>query len=293
VLTYFQAIVLGLLQGVSELFPVSSLGHSVILPQLLGWTDVVAAQSASESYFLAFLVGLHVATALALVVFYRTTWARIVRAILASLRTRRIESADARLGWLLVVATIPAGIAGLVLEHNLRIVFAYPLAAAGFLFVNGLILAFGEWVRRRGVARKAIAAHATTATGDRRLDTLEFREAGGVGIAQALALLPGVSRSGITMVAGLARGLDHEDAARFSFLLATPIILAAGLYKLPDLLGPNGDGVRLQVLAGSIAAGLAAYVSVRFLTRYFRLGTLTPFAIYCVVVGVLGILRFA
>jgi undecaprenyl-diphosphatase len=293
VLTYFQAIVLGLLQGVSELFPVSSLGHSVILPQLLGWTDVVAAQSASESYFLAFLVGLHVATALALVVFYRTTWARIVRALLSSLRTRRIETPDERLGWLLVVATIPAGVAGLLLEHTLRVVFAYPLAAAGFLFVNGLILAFGEWVRRRGVARKAIAAHATTATGDRRLDTLEFREAGGVGIAQALALLPGVSRSGITMVAGLARGLDHEDAARFSFLLATPIILAAGLYKLPDLLGPNGDGVRLQVLAGSIAAGLAAYVSVRFLTRYFRLGTLTPFAIYCVVVGVLGILRFA
>jgi undecaprenyl-diphosphatase len=293
VLTYFQAIVLGLLQGVSELFPVSSLGHSVILPQLLGWTDVVAAQSASESYFLAFLVGLHVATALALVVFYRTTWARIVRALLSSLRTRRIETPDERLGWLLVVATIPAGVAGLLLEHTLRVVFAYPLAAAGFLFVNGLILAFGEWVRRRGVARKAIAAHATTATGDRRLDTLEFREAGGVGIAQALALLPGVSRSGITMVAGLARGLDHEDAARFSFLLATPIILAAGLYKLPDLLGPNGDGVRLQVLVGSIAAGLAAYVSVRFLTRYFRLGTLTPFAIYCVVVGVLGILRFA
>jgi undecaprenyl-diphosphatase len=292
-LTYFQAIVLGLLQGVSELFPVSSLGHSVILPQLLGWTDVVAAQSASESYFLAFLVGLHVATALALVVFYRATWARIVRAILGSLRTRRIETADARLGWLLAVATIPAGLAGLLLEHSLRVIFAHPLAAAGFLFVNGVILAFGELGRRRGVARRAIVAHATTATGDRRLDTMEFREAGGIGIAQALALLPGISRSGITMVAGLARGLDHEDSARFSFLLATPIILAAGLYKLPDLLGPNGDGVRLQVLAGSIAAGLAAYVSVRFLTRYFRLGTLTPFALYCLVIGALGVLRFA
>ena len=292
-LSFFQAIVLGLLQGVTELFPVSSLGHSVILPQLLGWTDVVAAQSAQESYFLAFLVGLHVATALALVVFYRTTWVRIVRAIVTSLRTRRIETPDERLGWLLVVATIPAGIAGLLLEHSLRVVFAHPLAAAGFLVVNGLILAVGEWVRRRDVARKAIATHATTATGDRRLDTLEFREAGGIGLAQALALLPGISRSGITMVAGLARGLDHEDSARFSFLLATPIILAAGLYKLPDLLGPNGDGVRLQILAGSIAAGLAAYVSVRFLTRYFRLGTLTPFAIYCLTVGILGVVRFA
>ncbi len=292
-LTYFQAIVLGVLQGVSELFPVSSLGHSVILPQLLGWTDVVAAQSASESYFLAFLVGLHVATALALVVFYRSTWVRIVRALIISLRDRRIETPDQRLGWLLVVATIPAGLAGVLLEHEFRVLFARPLAAAAFLIVNGLILAVGEWIRRRGVARKAVAAHATTPAGDRRLDTLEFREAGGIGIAQALALLPGISRSGITMVAGLVRGLDHEDSARFSFLLATPVILGAGIYKLPDLLGPNGDGVRLQVLAGSIAAGLAAYVSVRFLTRYFRFGTLTPFAVYCLVVGVLGVVRFA
>jgi undecaprenyl-diphosphatase len=292
VLTYFQAIVLGLLQGVTELFPISSLGHSVILPQLLGWTDVVAAQSASESYFLAFLVGLHVATALALVVFYRATWARIVRAIIGSLRARKIDTPDARLGWLLVVASIPAGVAGLLLEHSLRVVFARPLAAAGFLILNGLILAAGEWVRRRATTRRAVAAHAVAVDGDRRLETFAFREAAAIGLAQAFALLPGISRSGITMVAGLARGLDHEDAARFSFLLATPIILAAGLYKLPDLLGPNGDGVRVQILAGSIAAAAAAYVSVRFLTRYFRLGTLTPFAVYCLVIGVLGVLRF-
>src|SRR5450759_3517744 len=128
---------------------------------------------------------------------------------------------------------------------------------------------------------------------DRRRDTLDLREAGAIGMAQVLALLPGISRSGITMVAGLARGLDHEDSARFSFLLATPIILAAGIYKLPDLLGPNGDGVRLQILAGSVAAGLAAYLSVRFLTRYFTTRTLTPFAVYCLVVGILAIVRFA
>lgn len=292
-LTFFQAIVLGVLQGVTELFPVSSLGHSVILPQLLGWTDVVAAQSASESYFLAFLVGLHVATASALLVFYRATWARIVRGLLVSLRTRRIETPDQRLGWLLVVATIPAGLVGLLFEHALRVVFAKPLAAAGFLVVNGLILLFGEWVRRRSEVRRVVAAHATGPTGDRRLDTLEFREAGAIGVAQVFALLPGISRSGITMVAGLARGLDHEDSARFSFLLATPIILAAGVYKLPDLLGPNGDGVRLQILAGSVAAGVAAYLSVRFLTRYFTTRTLTPFAIYCLVVGALAIVRFA
>jgi undecaprenyl-diphosphatase len=298
VLTYFQAIVLGLLQGVTELFPVSSLGHSVILPQLIGWSGVVAAQSATESYFLALLVGLHVATALALVVFYRDTWARIIRGVITSIGTRRIETPDQRLGWLLIVATIPAGIVGLLLEHPLRVVFAKPLAAAGFLVINGLILLCGEWVRRRAQGRVAGPArhatqdrHATPA--GRRLDDLGFRVAGTVGVAQAFALLPGISRSGITMVAGLVRGLDHEDSARFSFLLATPIILAAGVYKLPDLLGPNGDGVRPQILAGSVAAGVAAYFSVRFLARYFTSRTLTPFAIYCLTVGLLALVRFA
>lgn len=292
-LSYFQAIVLGALQGFTELLPVSSLGHSVILPQLLGWTDVVAAQSAQESYFLAFLVGLHVATAIALLFFYRATWARIVGGLLASVRTRRIDTPDQRLAWLLVVATIPAGLVGLLLEHTLRVVFARPLAAAAFLVVNGLILLFGEWVRRRAEVRRAVATHAITPTGDRRLDTLDFREAVGIGGAQVLALLPGISRSGITMVAGLARGLDHEDSARFSFLLATPIILAAGLYKLPDLLWPNGDGVRPQILVGSLAAGLAAYLSVRFLTRWFETRTLIPFAVYCLVAGGFAIVRFA
>jgi len=293
VLTYLQAIVLGLLQGVTELFPISSLGHSVIVPQLLGWTDVVAAQSASESYFLAFLVGLHVATALALVVFYRDTWARVVTAVLDSVRRRRVATADARLGWLLIVATIPAGLAGVLFEHLLRVLFAVPLAAAGFLFVNGLMLLGGEAVRRRAAVRALARAERTTATGDRRLDTLEFREAGLIGIAQVLALFAGISRSGITMVAGLVRGLDHEDAARFSFLLATPIILAAGIYKLPDLLGPNGAGVQGQILAGSVAAALAAYASVRFLSRYFTTRTLLPFAAYCLIAGALAIVRFA
>ncbi len=289
---YAQAIILGLIQGVTELFPVSSLGHSVILPQLFGWTSVVAAQSASESFFLAFLVGLHVATALALAFFYRDQWIRIVRGLIESLRHRRIETADERLGWLLVFGTIPAGIIGLVFEHPLRVLFATPVAAAGFLIVNGFVLLGGEWIRRRAQVRAVVAAHEQKATGDRRLDTLEFREAGVVGVAQVFALLAGISRSGITMVAGLVRGLDHEDAARFSFLLATPIILAAGVYKLPDLLGPNGDGVRGQVLAGSIAAGVAAYLSVRFLSRYFTHRTLLPFAVYSLLAGALALVRF-
>jgi undecaprenyl-diphosphatase len=292
-LDYWQAIILGLTQGISELFPISSLGHSVILPKLLGWDNIVAAQSAPESFFLAFLVGLHVATATALAIFYRRDWVAIVGGVLGSVRSRRIETANARLGWLLIVATIPAGIMGVLFEHTFRTIFAKPLLAAGFLFVNGLILLAGEWLRRRSEVRAVALAHGLNPSGARRLDTFEFREAGVIGVFQVAALLAGISRSGITMVAGLVRGLDHKDAARFSFLLATPIILAAGVYKLPDLLGPNGDGVLGQVFAGSIAAGIAAYISVRFLTHYFMTRTLMPFAIYCLVAGTLSALYFA
>ena len=258
--TYLQAIILGVLQGVTELFPVSSLGHSVILPALLGWDNVVAAQKANESFFLAFLVGMHVATALALGWFYRADWVRIVTALIASVRVRRIEGPDARLGWLLVVATIPAGLLGLLLEHTLRVVFATPLYAAIFLVAQRVHPA-----GRRAAATPVGDANSVRAGAGPRepragLETMSFAAAGVVGVAQVGALFAGISRSGITMVAGLLRGLDHEDAARFSFLLATPIILAAGVYKLPDLIGHNGDGVRGQVLVGSVAAAIAAYL---------------------------------
>lgn len=295
-LSYWRAIVIGLLQGVTELFPISSLGHSVLVPAWLGWTGLVNAQSADESFYLAFVVALHVATAIALLVYFRTEWVRIVAGFFRTLRTRSIDTPDERLAWLLVVATIPAGLTGLAFEHALRTLFAKPLAAAVFLALNGVVLLVGEWYRRRAAVRTLVTTHETAhSEGEvgRRLDTLDVKEAGAVGVAQIAALFAGISRSGVTMVAGLARGLDHEDAARFSFLLATPIILAAGVYKLPDLLGPLGDGVRGQALVGAVFAGLAAYVSVRFLVRFFETRTLTPFAIYCLVFGALSILRFA
>jgi undecaprenyl-diphosphatase len=296
VITYFQAIVIGLLQGVTELFPISSLGHSVLVPAWLGWDHLVTAQSADESFYLAFVVALHVATALALLVYFRDDWVRIIGGFFNTLRTRRIETADERMAWLLVVATIPTGVAGLVFEHTLRTLFAKPLAAAIFLTVNGLILLAGEQALRRSAVRKVVAAHQPTGTAGhegRRLDTLEIKEAGAIGIAQVGSLFAGVSRSGVTMVAGLLRGLDHEDAARLSFLMATPIILAAGVYKVPDLAGSLGDGVRAQALVGSLFAGVAAYLSVRFLVRFFRTGTLLPFAIYSLAAGILSIIRFA
>jgi len=302
-ITYFQAVVLGLVQGVTELFPISSLGQAVILPTILGWDHLVAAQSQPESFFLAFLVGLHVATATALLIYFWNDWRAIIggffRTCGEGARTRTvpwrvIRGVDERIAWLLVVATIPAGLTGLALEHLLRVTFAKPLFAAVFLMVNGLILLVGERYRARAQVKSIAAEHGTyEGTDDRRLETLEFKEALIVGAAQVFALIPGISRSGITMVAGLVRGLSHEDAARFSFLLATPIILAAGVYKLPDLFGSLGNGIRGEVVVGSLAAGLAAYVAVRFLMRYFETRTLMPFAIFCLVEGALCTLGFA
>ena len=295
-MSYLQAIVIGLLQGVTELFPISSLGHSVLVPAWLGWDHLVNAQSASESFYLAFVVALHVATAIALLVYFRDDWIRIIRAFFHTLGSRKLETPDERMAWLLIVASIPAGITGIALEHALRTLFAKPLAAAIFLTANGVLLLAGERVRRRAAVRKLVAEHETARSESevgRRLDTLEFKEAGAVGVAQIGALFAGISRSGITMVAGLVRGLDHEDAARFSFLLATPIIFAAGVYKIPDLAGHLGDGIRGQALVGSIFAGLAAYASIRFLMRFFETRTLTPFAIYCLVAGAVSIVRFA
>jgi len=289
-LTYLQAIVIGILQGVTELFPISSLGHSVLIPELLGWHKLVTGQSADESFYLAFLVGLHVATAIALLIFFWREWVEVIAGFFSSLKKRHIDTPAERMAWLLILGTIPVGIVGLVFEHNLRTIFAKPTAAAIFLTLNGLILLAGERLRRRAEVRNLVITHEHhTDAGDdvgRDLETLELKEGVYVGSAQILALFAGISRSGVTMVAGLLRGLDHEDAMRLSFMLATPIILAAGVYKLPDLLGSNGDHIRGQVVVGSIAAGIAAYLSVRFLERYFRTRTLMPFAVYCLVFGI-------
>jgi undecaprenyl-diphosphatase len=275
-ISYFQAIVIGLLQGVTELFPVSSLGHSVLIPKLFGWDKLVKWQSSSESPYLAFLVGLHVATALALLLYFRKEWIAIIKGFFRTLGKRRIEDSNERMAWLLVLGTIPVGVVGLVFEHQLRTVFAKPVAAAAFLMVNGVILLGGERLRKRAEVR---------ALAGRRLDSLELPEGVFIGSSEILALFAGISRSGATMVAGLLRGLDHEDAARFSFLLATPVILAAGVYKAGDLIGKNGNGIRGQVLVGSIVSAIAAWVAVRFLMKFFESRTLTPFAVYCLVFG--------
>ncbi|MFJ9559442.1 undecaprenyl-diphosphate phosphatase [Streptomyces fuscichromogenes] len=294
----------------TELFPVSSLGHSVLLPAWIGgsWQHLVtenATGNSEGSPYLAFIVALHVATAAALLVFYRKDWARIIRALVGVARTRRVETSTERLAMLLIVATIPVGITGLALEHTFRTLFAKPLAAAVFLTLNGLILLAGERLRRRSEQRATAAAlpggpgaalaadTRTEGAANRKLETLSYREAGVIGLFQTLALFAGISRSGITMVGGLLRGLDHEDAAKFSFLLATPVILAAGVLKLPSLAGPAGAHIHGQVIVGFCTAAVAAYIAVRFLSRWFTTRTLTPFAVYCLLAGAASAVHFA
>jgi undecaprenyl-diphosphatase len=278
-ITYFQAIILGLLQGITELFPISSLGHSVVVPWILNWHSILNSESSSESFFLAFLVALHVATGIALLIFYRKTWWRIIKGFFSSLGARKINSPDAHLAWLLLAATVPAGIIGLTFEHSLRTQFAKPLSAIVFLFINGCILLIGDHYLKQTSQNRSIGLQETTRNVSAKLT---FKRAGIIGVAQIGALFAGISRSGITMVSGLYSGLNHEDAARFSFLLATPIIFGAGLLKLPDFFSSLDAGVRGPIIAGSIAAGLAAYGAVRFLDTYFRNKTLRPFGIYCI-----------
>jgi len=282
-ISYWHAIVLGLVQGVSELFPISSLGHSVIIPQLLGWNI-----HQNDPYFITFLVATHLATALVLLGFFWRDWVRIVKGLGRSLRDRGIDPADtdAKLAWLLIIGTIPAGILGLLLENKLRHVFASATSASFFLILNGFMLFGAELLRRR--------APQVEQDDDARIARqVGWGGAFGVGAAQALALIPGFSRSGATMGGGLLVGLSNKDAARFAFLLATPIIGAAAILKLPELLGSQGNGVRGQALVGALCSALTAYLAVRFLMRFFETNTLIPFAVYCVLAGTACTLYFA
>ena len=332
-LTYLEAAVVGLVQGVSELFPVSSLGHNVLIPALVGgsWARDLNVADANSPY-LAFIVGMHVATAIALLIYFWRDWIRIIGGFFSSIRHREVQTRDQRMAWMIILATIPVGLVGVVADKPFREIFGKPILAGVFLIINGVILYCGErfrpassiradqeiaaqrqqalmpapaGVRRQpvpagpGMARQARHASGQQAVrqeelvqaiqADERLSRMGYLRALIIGTSQIAALLAGISRDGITMVTGMSRGLSREDAARFAFLLATPVILAAGVLELPKLTGPEGHGIHGQILLGSILSGVGAYVSVRFLMRYFQTRTLTPFAIYCFVFGLLAV----
>jgi undecaprenyl-diphosphatase len=284
-ISYFQAVILGITQGIAEPFPISSLGHAVILPGLAGWNI-----HQNDKFFLTFLVATHLGTALMLLAFFVRDWARIVKGLWRSLAMREIraDDVDARLGWLLVVGTIPVGIIGLLLETPLRKLFASPEVAAIFLVVNGIALLLFERLRRRPPRPGDYLGDS-----DARIAKLSWRQAIEVGTSQAAALVPGISRSGFSMGAGLLVGLSNEDAARYSFLLATPVILAAAALKLPELLGSEGNGVRGPALVAGLCAAATTFLAVKFLLRYFETNRLTPFGIYCIVVGAISAIALA
>ncbi len=275
-----QSLTLGILQGISELFPISSLGHSIILPAILGW-----AVDRQANYFLTFLVATHFATATVLFLFYWRDWIRIIRGTVTSIWRRSLADPDARLGWLLVIGTVPAGMLGLLFEKELEKLFISPLYVASFLVLNGVLLYVAELLRTRAKVAGSIQDP------DQRIAAeVSWWQSAKVGVMQVLALLPGFSRTGSTLAGGLMVGLAHEDALRFSFLLATPIIGAAAALKLPALFVSGGSAAIKGALLGAVGAAVASYLSVKFLTRYFKTRTLTPFAIYCALFGLLSLM---
>jgi len=337
-LNVWQILVLALLQGITELFPISSLGHTVILPGLLGWGDLVRNQQ-----FLPLVVALHLGTSIALVAYFWRDWYQVGRTVIVSVKQGEIHTGTQEwVGWLIIIGCIPAGLLGVSLETPLKQLFATPVVAASFLVVNGCILWVGEVLRRR-VERRAISSPAQRQRGQRAFQTpagaglpvdqqetrplaplmrepsreegsvltataldnapepravqarpladLSWKEALLVGLAQALALLPGISRSGVTMVAGLRVRLSHEDAARYSFLLGTPLIGAAAALEVPQLFGLPATTL-LLVCIGMAVSGVAAFLSTRFLLKYFETGRLYPFAYYCWGAGFLSLLLF-
>ncbi|MFN2459352.1 MAG: undecaprenyl-diphosphate phosphatase [Candidatus Velthaea sp.] len=279
-MSFAQAMFLAVLQGVSELFPVSSLGHTILIPALLRWPV-----DRSDESFLAFVVVLHLGTALALVVFYWWDWAAIVRALAASVARGRLSGErDEKIGWLLVAGTVPVALIGVFFQSAVRGFFGSPAVVALFLVINAFVMFLGEWLRRR--------QHANRARSSTPLERISWADGVKVGLAQALALLPGISRSGSSIVAGLLVDLDHEDAAKYSFLLATPVIFAASVLEIPKLFDPAAHVVALQAAIGGVLAGITAYASVAFLTRYFRNNDLRPFGWYCLVAGGAAFLYF-
>ena len=282
-MSLWQALFLGFLQGATELFPVSSLGHAVLLPRLLGWN-----YDQRDPTFLPYIVLLHLGTALALLFVFRQDWPRLIAAFFrAAIQGQVGDDPNEKLAILLFLGTLPPGILGVFFESELKKLFASPRFAAVFLLVNAVIMAGGEYLRRRQVPRLEVPPARTDPQAPDEI-TLGYRQALAVGTSEGLALLPGISRSGTTITAGLLSGLGYESAARFSFLLATPLILAAGLLEVPSLFGA---GSRLPIyLAGAVVAGVTAYISVRFLLRYFESGRLWPFAIYCAILGTVGLI---
>ncbi|GCF07450.1 undecaprenyl-diphosphate phosphatase [Dictyobacter arantiisoli] len=288
-----QTLVLALLQGVTELFPISSLGHTVILPDLIGWGDLTGGTACGgKSCFLPVVVALHLGTSIALIIYFWRDWLQVIRTLLTTARTRKVsKGTNEWVSWMIIIGTLPAGILGVLLKSKLEALFSSPLLVSAFLIMNGSLLFIGEALRRRAEANLLTFSAKERESKFRSLSSLSIKEALLIGLAQSVALIPGFSRSGSTIVAGLAVRLTHEDAARYSFLLGTPIILAAAVLEVPALFHQTAFPFWLIIL-GMVVSGIAAYVSTAFLTKYFEKGRLDPFAYYCWIAGIISIVLF-
>src|SRR5881227_3512377 len=283
-LNMWQIIFLALLQGITELFPISSLGHTVILPGLFGWGDLVRNKS-----FLPLIVALHLGTSIALVIYFWRDWLQVVRSLVKSVKEGEVQTGTEEwVSFLIIIGSIPAGLLGVFLENPLKLLFASPLLASTFLIVNGSLLFLGERMRLRAESQETKLSPKEREAHFRPLSSLTWKEAFIVGLAQSLALIPGISRSGATMVAGLGVRLNHEDAARYSFLLGTPLIGLAAVLEIPQLIGQSAQ-TWLYVVIGMVVSGVVAYLCTKFLMKYFETGRLYPFAYYCWAVGLLAL----
>lgn len=283
-LSYFQSIVTGILQGFSELFPISSLGHSVLVPAWIGgsWERFLSNETSGESPYLLMIIALHVASSLTLIWFFRERWIALIKAFFTSLTKRSGFDASERLIWKILLATIPVGVLGILFQDQVGDLFSDPFAVGAFLFLNGALLAGIEIFKKYRIKREFPDS-----------EEIGNGQALLIGVAQSAALFPGISRFGITMSAGLARGLSHSAASDFAFLIATPVIFGAGLLKLPKLFDPEISHIIGPVIVGAIVSAICTYISIAFLVKWFRTHTLYPFAIYCLIVGALSIWRFA
>jgi undecaprenyl-diphosphatase len=281
----WQALILGVIQGVGELFPVSSLAQTILIPAMLGWQ---INQQGSD--FLSFVVALHLATAIALVLYFWKDWQEVLTAYLGSLQRRKlVYDANSKFAWLLVAGTIVVGAIGLVFEKKFRVFFDNPRyywIVALILVCNGLLMLVGDYLKHKASRQAGGDSTDPSAMAPRqrkRADELSFIDGAAVGAAQTFALVPGVSRSGVTIVAGLLAGLSYEEASRFSFMLATPVIGLAALLKVPSLLKDH-EALK-NAIPAAVLAGVTAYLSVAFLMRYFKHHRLSPFGYYCILSG--------
>lgn len=284
-LSYWQAILTGFLQGITELFPISSLGHSILVPAWIGgsWSSFLTNTTDGESPYLLMIIALHAASAITLLLIFWKRWLQLIKAFFRSLKSRSLETPESRIIWLILLATVPVGVLGIAFERDFQVLFSEPLAASIFLTLNGVILIIAE----KSSKRKTV-----TDSDETLIHRISFQNAFTIGVAQSAALLPGISRFGVTMGAGLNRGLSHSAASDFAFLLATPVILGAGLLKIPDLFHPEISHILGPVIVGSIIAALGTYISVKILVKWFKNHTLYPFAIYCLIIGIISMVKF-